>query len=578
MSRIVFHSIRAKNFLQIGNDFATFNLQKSPFTVIVGKNGSGKSTLLDMLAYVLYNKAYRPKFTLGQLVNCVNKKKMVVEIAFTTGVTTYIVRRGEKPKVFEIYRNNELIKPDPSIGDMQTYLEEKILGQNYKTFCQINVIGKASYKQFLTLSPAERRSVVEDILDSSVYSIMSSLAKEDYKDLSKIVSEQDRDIQILESKINTTKTILKQYEEDKSSQINELKQNIDTYKKSENDLQSKLSELEERLKNDEALLESIIPTQHRVKFDNEITRITGELGGFDTTRSRAQAIINKIDSMEKCPHCMQIVDENHKREIVEASEKEIASLVVQIETHNQKLTKFREIRNKFMIAQDAKRETESEISLTKSKLSSIRGTLEHYSDQVRKLTTVTSNPNLPNIDELNNEMDSLVVRKDLNVSKQSKLKSAISLLGDDGIKAKLIGKYIPIINKSVNDYLERMNMFVSFELDSEFCESVKAINRESFTYSSFSEGQKMRIDLAILLTWRKIAQLRNSMSTNIFILDEIADGSLDQEGMDEFLMILKEVADAQNTILISHKDSTIDMFDNVIRAETVGNFTRYVNE
>lgn len=576
--KLKFHSIRAKNFLQIGNDFATFNLQKAPFTVIVGKNGSGKSTLLDMIAYVLYNKAYRPKFTLGQLVNSVNKKQMIVEIAFTAGASTYVVRRGEKPKVFEIYRNKELIKPDPSIGDIQKYLEENILGQNFKTFCQINVIGKASYKQFLTLTPAERRSVVEDIMDSNIYSVMAALAKDDIKNLVKLIDEQERDIKILQNKIDTTQTMIKRYEQDRSQQVNELKQRIATEQINLDTWKADLVVLQTEHKQHEELLETIIPNQHKSRFQTEFMKIASDIGGYENTVAKAKQTLDKINTMTQCPHCLQDVDEAHKLEIAEAATKEILAAEKEIEALRQKQNKFAEIKQRYEAAEKEYYRIQSNKTSTSIKLTGVEGTIASLNDQIQRLNTVHPIDDLPSITELELELTNLTESRDSNSVKLVKFKTAVELLGDDGIKAKLIGKYIPAINKSVNDYLQRMNMFVEFNLDNEFNESINAINRESFTYYSFSEGQKMRIDLAILLTWRKIAQLRNSMYSNLFILDEIADGSLDQEGMDEFVAILKEVADVQNTFLISHKDSTIDMFENVIRAETIGNFTRYTNE
>lgn len=576
--KLTFHSVRAKNFLQIGNDFATFNLQKSPFTVIVGKNGSGKSTILDLLTYVLYNKAYRPKVTLGQLVNSVNKKQMLVEIAFTAGASNYVIRRGEKPKVFEIYRNKELIKPDPSIGDMQTYLEENILNQNYKTFCQINVIGKATYKQFMTLTPAERRAVVEDILDSNIYSVMASLGKEDYKTLSKTIDENGRDIQIVMSKIENTRAMIKRYEQDRSEQISIINEQIINAEGDESNLRSSISLLEIEIEEKREALEKIIPIQHKERLNQEIMKTTSAIGGHQNTIAKAKQTLDKINTMMQCPHCLQDVDENHKLEIAEQATKEIQEAEVEIVALKQKQNKFTEVKQKYDKVQEEYRKYQNELSNYRVRLASTSTSIEGFRDQIQRLSTIPAMDDLPSLDQLNDELTSIIESRDANSLKQSKLKAAIELLGDNGIKAKLIGKYIPAINKSVNDYLERMNMFVEFTLDSEFNETINAINRQSFTYHSFSEGQKMRIDLAILLTWRKIAQLRNSMTTNLFMLDEIADGSLDQEGMDEFISILKEVSDAQNTFLISHKDSTIDMFDNVIRAETVGNFTRYTEE
>jgi len=576
--KLTFHSIRAKNFLQIGNEFETFNLQKSPFTVIVGKNGSGKSTILDMITYVLYNKAYRPKVTLGQLINSVNKKQLVVEVALTAGSTTYVVRRGEKPKIFEIYKDKELIKPDPSIGDMQTYLEENILKQNYKTFCQINVIGKATYKQFMTLTPAERRSVVEDILDSNIYTVMANLAKADYKQIQNDIKDLERDCTIAESKISTAKDMIKKYQQDRESEIADLQSKIVEEQKNIDNNKTHVDYYQNQMEETRKLLEKTIPSEHRTKFREQLQELISEKSVLQNNLNRYNTIISKIDSMEKCSHCLQVVDDNHKKEIVNQNQHEADLCNTKITELESKLQKFNKIKQNFDDLNQHLTSIEGDLRTYANHIQTSEKSISIFNDRIDALNKPIDTTGMPDINDLQSGLEDLVNQKDINILKGNNLKQAIGLLGDDGIKSKLIGKYIPLINKSVNDYLERMNMFVEFTLDSEFNESIQAINRQSFTYHSFSEGQKMRIDLAILLTWRKIAQMRNSMTTNLFMLDEIADGSLDQEGMDEFLNILREVSDAQNTFLISHKDSTIDLFDNVIRAETVGNFTRYTHE
>lgn len=576
--KITFHSTRAKNFLQIGNEFETFPLDKNPFTVIVGKNGSGKSTLLDIITYALYGKSYRPKVTLSQLINSVNKKQMLVEIAFTAGAHTYIIRRGEKPKVFEIYKDKKMIEADPSIGSMQTFLEEQILGQNYKTFCQINVIGKSTYKQFMTLTLPERRSVVEDILDSNIYSVMSSLAKEDYKNLNSDIKDQERDITISQNNINNAKSIIAKYQDDRGAEITQLKAKISVEKNQVDEIASEIKNLDSQIADYEERLEKTIPNKHRNQFQEQLQKLSSKKSILESDKNKCLSIISKIDSLVNCPHCMQIVDESHKEAIKKQNQDQIEQFNSELDSIKIKLEKFQEIRNNFEELKDNLTTITRNKNSYENKLESINKTIEMYSDRIDQLSQPLDTSNLPDIAALQDDLDELTKSRDSNVKAATTLKKAISYLGDDGIKAKLIGKYISVINKSVNDYLARMNMFVEFTLDSEFNETIKAINRESFTYHSFSEGQKMRIDLAILLTWRKIAQLRNSMTTNLFLLDEVADGSLDQEGMDEFLDILKEVADAQNTFLISHKDSTIDKFDNVIRAETVGNFSKYTHE
>lgn len=577
--KITFLSVRAKNFLQIGNEFEQFDLNKHKFTVIVGKNGSGKSTILDMITYALYKKPYRPKVKLSQLINSTNKKQMVVEIAFKIGNSVYVVRRGEKPKLFEIYKDKKLLEADPSIGDQQDYLENVILGQNYKTFCQINVIGKAKYVQFMNLDPADRRAVVEDILDTNVYSVMKKIAKDDLKNL----NEENRDlaskIEVLESKIATTESMLARYQADRTEQINDLEnlkqKRLEQIQKD----RETISQLKKRVDELEAEKEKILPANHVSKLEETLQHVNTSLGSCQSDYRRAKAIVEKIDSMTECPHCMQNVDDRHKQKILEENQSIINDAEVKIKNLEAKRTQMLEIRNRYQ-------QTQNEIDALTRKaydlnqnIKSAKSYIESLDEQIAKLKQpVEGAQNLPDVEDMKNKLDTYIKDKDALVQKIAKLNAAIDLLGDDGIKAKLIDRYIPIINESVNNYLDQMELFAEFNLDSEFNESINAINRETFTYHSFSEGQKMRIDLAILLTWRKIAQLRNSMTTNIFILDEVADGSLDDAGMTDFLNILRNLSDAQNTFLISHKESTQDMFENVIRVETVGNFSKYIRE
>lgn len=568
--KISFKSIRAKNFLQIGNEFETFDLQKAPFTVIVGKNGSGKSTLCDMITYVLYKKAYR-KVNLAQLINSTNKKQMLVEIAFAIGNSSYVVRRGEKPKVFEIYKDKQLVKADPSIGDMQTYLENEILRQNFKTFCQINVIGKSTYKQFLDLTAAERRGVVEDILDSNIYSVMQAIGKSDLKNLLDEVKDVERDIQVVTNNLTNVRNLLKTYEEDRSQQITDLEVLI-RGKKLEGDQYAK-----ELKQFDDADLFQFDDAAYK-QAQEDLRVLLSESGGYKSALNRNLDIINKIDSLDKCPHCFQVVDANHKTHVVEKSKLENIDIESKLAKINTSITNRQEIISRGDRAKEIIQNNLAERARIQNLFANVKSNIMQYMKSIEKLKEKSDNSNLPNPDDLEVDLNKHIDRKDNLVSKSNKLKEAIKLLGDDGIKAQLISKYIPIINSSVNEYLSRMNMFVEFSLDNEFTESVSAINRENFTYHSFSEGQKLRIDLAILLTWRKISQIKNSMTTNLFILDEMADGSLDDEGMSEFISILKDVADAQNVFVVSHKDSTADLFDNVIRVETYGNFSKYTHE
>lgn len=571
--RLKFKTIRYKNFLQTGNEFATFKLDQHPFTVIVGKNGSGKSTLLDALSYVNYGKPYRTDFTLKQLINNTNRKQMLVEQAFEVDGVNYVVRRGEKPKIFEIYKEKVLI-PFTSASEYQALLES-ILGQNHKTFFQINVLGKASYKQFMSLSAPERRKVVEDILGSAIFTTMSDLGKADLKVLNSDLLTVQRGLDVLRTKKDSVESMLARYNEDRRADIEAQ--------------QIKLKQLQKEVEAIDLLIDE--RRSAAVKYKNErdeflsIERLTLVENKIDEIKSQnditkhsirtAQSLIDKIETLEVCAHCQQEVDDNHKQEIVDTQNdiihdgrKTLEANKISLEKLENIIIKYREI--------DSKLQEEIEAAKEQTRRrQQIISNIDLVNDRIEQLKRPVKLPDDINLEEINEAIIAEEIKESDLIKRVGLLKEAIKHLGDDGIKAKLVNKYIPLINKSINDYLERMDMFVEFTLDSEFKETINAINRDLFTINSFSEGQKVRIDLAILMTWRHIASLRNSASTNLFILDEVMDGSLDEEGTAEFIQILRGIADTQNTIVISHKDSTIDLFDNAIRAVTEGNYTAY---
>lgn len=571
---IQFNSIRFKNFLQVGSEFEAFSLGADPFTVIVGANGSGKSTILDALTYVLFKKPYR-KIKLGQLINNTNRKGMVVEIAFTIGNNKYVVRRGEKPKLFEIFVNKQLLEVDPTVGDYQKYLEEVILRQDYKTFCQINVIGKAKYVQFMELDAAYRRTVVEDLLDANIYTVMQSIAKSKVKTLKEQFNESSTAIQILQSKIDTTTRVMESFDRQKEADLLTATSELES-------LEYKLSHEVGTLESQQAAvdelkveLEAVIPEKHRTAFQERKRNVDRDIGALNSIVDRCDKLIEKVDQMTECPHCMQIVDDGHKEAIVKENNMQILTSMGQLQDAQEKLAKFDRIEDQFKQTERSLRSALESLSQSKQRISNFENLIDRQKKRIGELEQ-SSIPELPDVEELRSELVTVTNQYD-NINKEiNKYNKALKRLGDDGIKASLVQKYIPIINKTINEYLEKMQMFVEFNLDSEFNETIDAVNRDLFTYHSFSEGQRMRIDLAILLTWRHIAKIRSSMSTNLFILDEIADGSLDDEGMVDFMDILKSISDTQNTIIISHKDATIDLFDKVIRAKTEGNFTKYI--
>lgn len=584
--KIEFHKLRFKNLLSSGNEFESFDLDKDPFTVIVGPNGSGKSQILDALTYVLFKKPFR-KITLGQLINSRNKKGLLVEIAFSTGGHSYIVRRGEKPKVFEIYKDKKLIEPDPSITDMQTFLEGEILKQNYKTFCQVNVIGKATYVPFMSLTAANRREVVEDILDSHVYTIMQNLAKDDAKNLSVSINEQQTNATIISNKIDTITKMLDQQNADRTVEIDRYKHDIaeclshiENANKSKLTNQKALEEKTDELKSAKDKLNSIISDTN--KFKTIYDKIVGELATNNSEINKAQSLISKIDQMQKCAHCLQDVDDSHKKQIIESNKQTIEQSqknIVDLQSKKDKLDAVNQayndvkvdierINNAIFALHQQDKSYEADLLLYNRNITDYKQQIERLSQPI-KLNSGIEDPK-----DLQQQLQDTKDKIDLLVGQLEDYKQVIKLLGDGGIKSYLIDKYVPIINQTINQYLSQMDMAVEFELDNQFNEKIKANYLDDYSYESFSEGQKMRIDLAIMLAWRYIASVRNSMTTNILLLDEIADGSLEANGMKDFIEILRALAG--NVFIISHNESTIDLFDNVINVE-IGKdgFSRY---
>lgn len=575
--KIEFHKLRFKNLLSSGNEFESFDLDKDPFTVIVGPNGSGKSQILDALTYVLFKKPFR-KITLGQLVNSRNKKGLLVEIAFSTGGHSYIVRRGEKPKVFEIYKDKKLIEPDPSISDMQNYLETEILRQNYKTFCQVNVIGKATYVPFMTLPAAHRREVVEDILDSHIYTVMQNLAKDDAKNLTTSISDHQTAATIISNKIDTIAKMLEQQNIDRSEEINRCKKQITEYQTHiENINQSMrtnrlvIEGKMEELKAAKDKLNNIIGDTN--KFKDIYNKIVGELATNNSEIAKAQSLISKIDQMQKCAHCLQDVDDSHKKQIIESNKQTIEQShknIVDLQSKKDKLDAVNQayndvkvdierINNEIFALHQQDKSYEADLSLYNRNITDYKQQIERLSQPI-KLNIGIEDPK-----DLQQQLQDTKDKIDLLVGQLEDYKQVIKLLGDSGIKSYLIDKYVPIINQTINQYLSQMDLAVEFELDNQFNEKIKANYLDDYSYESFSEGQKMRIDLAIMLAWRHIASVRNSMTTNILLLDEIADGSLEANGMKDFIEILRTLAG--NVFIISHNESTIDLFENVINVE-----------
>jgi len=567
---IIFEKIRFKNFLSYGNSWTEVNLNDAKDTLIVGENGAGKSTFLDALSYGLYMKPFR-KVNNPQLVNSVNKKHLAVEVEFRVGSNHYKVCRGHAPRFFEVYQNGQLLNQDSHTKDYQKILEQNILKMNYKSFTQIVVLGSRNFVPFMQLSTADRRSVIEDLLDIQIFSTMATLLKDKVSDNKNALQQIDYEINLIEEKIKMEADYLAQMKEDKGAERKKLEQTI-------NDKQGDLETLQNAVESLQAQVETLL---NDIKDKDKLSKKS------DKYLQLESAITQKLKGIQKqkqffvdndhCPTCDQDIDEGLKTsKISEAdasiseTEEGLAQLEEQLSSISATLVSYRGI-------QEQIDELNTEIQSNQNKQSGINNFLTEVRQHIATLdeTESSKEQDKAKSEELANDLEEAQLKRVDKRRQQVVLNTATTLLRDTGIKARIIKQYVPVINKLINKYLASMEFFVDFHLDEDFKETIRSRHRDDFAYASFSEGEKMRIDLALLFTWRAIAKLKNSASTNLLIMDEVFDSSLDSSGTDEFLKIIKELTSDTNIIIISHKtDQLLDKFTNIIRFEKYKNFSR----
>ena len=569
---IEFRVIRWKNLLSTGNAFTEIQLNQFKSCLIVGENGAGKSTILDALSFVLYGKPFR-KINKPQLVNSINQKNMVVEIEFGIGKRSYKVIRGSKPNIFEIYADGQLINQSADSKDYQEMLEKSILKLNHKSFSQVVILGSASFVPFMQLSAANRREIIEDLLDIQIFSVMNSLLKDDIALNKNNLTEAKYKLESIEDKIDIHKRHIESIKVDVDKWIEEKNQTIalndQALTNAFNDLQILLfqaNQLNNELQGQE---------KSQSKY-NKLISLQSQLG---EKIKRVDKETEFFDSHNNCPTCNQGISEIFKQEKISEKCDQKSKLLngldqLQIELGNviDQVENFRIISNSLI-------EVNKNIAIKNTVIEGYKNAIKELEFEIAGLKTrnTSSNDNTRELIELNHQKQELEQSK-ITLEEQKQLFDvAAVLLKDTGIKTKIIKQYIPVINKLINKYLASMDFFVNFELDENFEEKIKSRFRDEFSYGSFSEGEKARLDLALLFTWRSIAKLRNSASTNLLILDEVFDGSLDNSGNDELLKILYALASGNNVFVISHKtDAYLDKFDKVLKFEKHKNFFRAV--
>jgi DNA repair exonuclease SbcCD ATPase subunit len=568
---IKFHKVRYRNFLSTGDTFTEIDLNRKPTTLIIGANGSGKSTVLDALTFGLFGKAFR-KVNKMALINSINKKKTVVEVEFSIGRKQYRVMRAIKPNKFEIYLNGSLIHQDSNVRDYQALLEQQILKLNYKSFTQVVVLGSSSFTPFMQLNTIERRGIIEDILDIQIFSVMNEVLKQRYTALRHELNEIKTNIKIGDGKIQSQEETMKRLEENRDEQITKLKSNI-----------QKSDEQEAIYMGSIDILDRMVEKQQNMKEDEDDVRIKlqsvlVEEKKFESDRRKLLREEKFYETNDECPTCKQDIEEGHKSHICEEIDKTVEDLNEKlrerssfIQEINTRLEEIAEINKEITRIQTEIQKDQSHITAGQRYRSQLDIELKDLESQEH---TEEDTEKLEKYRKAYKQLEDM--QKGL-IDTRHYFDLAEILLRDSGIKTKIIRQYLPIMNKLINKYLASMEFFVQFELDEEFNEQIKSRYRDTFTYSSFSEGEKMRIDLALLFTWRSVAKLKNSVNTNLLMLDEVFDSSLDEGGTDEFLKILNTLGNDTNTFIISHKgDSMNEKFNNVIEFEKAQNFSRVV--
>lgn len=555
---IFFKTIKWKNFLSTGNTWTEIDLCRSKSTLVVGENGAGKSTMLDAISFALYGKPFR-KINKNQLINSVNKKNLEVEIAFNIGEANYVLKRGIKPNLFEIWKNGELVNQDAALRDYQAYFEQSILKMNFKSFSQIVVLGSSTFVPFMQLSAANRREVIEDLLDIQVFSTMATLLKEKVQKNKTELLDCKYQVDLCEQKIESAK--------DHSAEIRRMKSiEVDKIKLKVSEILARIEEEERYIDAIEKIIQVCVDdTNDRQSVEKKREELMSMKRKIDF---RKDAIIKEMTFFEdhdNCPTCKQGIDHDFKGETVESHMAKLEEIKAGQDKLDGKLAeveeRLRQIAEVDKQANSATLKAGEHRGNIRSSKSQLAGFKQDLISAEKEVEEVDSKKLVEMIDQLSALNDKL---SDLSFHKET-LTVATSILKDGGIKTRIIKQYVPVINKLVNKYLSALEFFVDFNLDEQFNETIKSRFRDEFSYGSFSEGEKMRIDLSLMFTWRAVSRLRNSVSTNLLIMDEVFDSSLDQTGTDEFLKIIQELTADSNVFIISHKGEVLqDKFESTL--------------
>jgi DNA repair exonuclease SbcCD ATPase subunit len=568
---ILFKTIRWKNFLSTGNQYTEVDFTKNKTNLIIGSNGAGKSTVLDALTFSLFGKPFR-KINKPQLINSVNEKDCRVEVEFSIGNTEWKVVRGIKPAIFEIWRNDAALDQSAAALDQQKWLEQNVLKMNYKSFTQIVILGSSTFVPFMQLSAANRREVIEDLLDIKIFSSMNTLIKE------KIRSVKE-DIKVLELKKESLLDKVKMQEEFIEELENRGKDNINANKE-------KIANLDREV--GAYMVDNAVVEEGLYSLQKELDDYVGATDKLRKLGNLKGKISQKVSTITKehkfftentvCPTCTQSIDEEFRINRINDAQDKAKELQSGYRELEEAIKEEEERERQFNTLSKEISKLTNGISQNNVKISGCQKQIRSLESEIQRITEQLANRNSEH-EKLESFKDNLKTTYDELASKKDTINYydfSYSLLKDGGVKTKIIKKYLPLINQQVNRYLQMMDFYINFTLDEEFNETVQSPIHEDFSYASFSEGEKMRIDLSLLFTWREVARMKNSVNTNLLIMDEVFDSSLDGFGTEEFLKIIRYVIKDANIFVISHKTGLEDKFESVIKFEKVKGFSRMV--
>jgi len=566
---ITFKTIKWKNFLSTGNQFTEVNFTKNKTNLIIGTNGAGKSTILDALCFSLFGRSFR-KINKPQLINTVNEKDCIVEVEFLIGTLEWKVIRGIKPNIFEIYCNDKVIDQVSASNDQQKWLEQTVLKMNYKSFTQIVILGSSAFVPFMQLPTSHRREVIEDLLDIKIFSSMNTVIKEKIRKIRDEVKTLELKKESLFDKVEMQKNFIEELENRGNANINANKEKIANLD----------SEVVDCIKENTLIEEDVLKN---IKKQEEVSGASDKLKKLGTLKGKISQKVSTITVEHKffnentvCPTCTQEIDEEFRINKINDAQNKAKDLQSGYKELEVAIKEEEDREHQFITLSKEITKLTHEVSRNNTKISGCQRQIRDLENEIQKLTNQLKNRNsehekLESFQEtLHNTYDELAIKKDsINYYDFS-----YGLLKDGGVKSKIIKKYLPLINQQVNRYLQMMDFYINFTLDEEFNETVQSPIHEDFSYASFSEGEKQRIDLALLFTWREVARMKNSVNCNLMILDEIFDSSLDSSGTEEFLKIIQFVVKDANIFVISHKAGLEDRFESVIKFSKIKGFSR----